>query len=195
MKLLIKRNINHFNQAQVTPCTILPMKHLLGIDSFTDFGNDVLKGVAECSKTNMTELQRHLFTTLQRSPCQLSNVTPDSMSIAQMLEDFRKWKKQTSTSSSNRHISHYKCLLIPEDKDSKIDKYNKTMLMIHNTIINASIYNSIPLTRWTKSDVIMIPKLQNNPKMNRLRVINKFEVDFNLMLKFFWPKAATHQAE
>ena len=41
----------------------------------------------------------------------------------------------------------------------------------------------------------MIPKLQNNPQINRLRVINKFEVDFNLMLKLFWPKAASRQAE
>ena len=105
-----------------------------------------------------------------------------------MSEGFRKWKEQTSTSPSNRHLSHYKCLLIPEEKDSKINKFNKTMLMIHITIINASIYNSIPLTRWTKSDVIMIPKLQNNPQINRLRVINKFEADFNLMHNFFSQK-------
>ena len=66
------------------------MKHLLSIDSFMDFGNDVLKGVADFSKTNMTEVQNHLFTTLQRPPCQLSNVILDSMSIAQMSEGFRK---------------------------------------------------------------------------------------------------------
>ena len=69
------------------------------------------------------------------------------------------------------------------------------MLKIHNTIINASISTSLPLKRRTKSDIIMLPKLQNNPQINRLRVINKFQADFNLMLKFFWSKAATHQAE
>ena len=112
-----------------------------------------------------------------------------------MSDGFRKWKKQTSTSLSNRYISHYNCLLIPEEKDSKTYKFNKMMLIIHNTLMNASIYNSIPLTRWTKSDVIMLPKLQNNPQINRIRVINKVEVDFNLMLELFWPKAATRQAE
>ena len=81
-KLLIKRNINHLNQEQGTPCTILPMKHLFGVDSFTEFGNDILKGVADFSKRNQNEVQKCLFTTLQRSPYQLNNVIPDSMSIA-----------------------------------------------------------------------------------------------------------------
>ena len=53
VKLLIKWNINHLNQAQGTPCTILPMKYLLGINSFMDFGNDSLKGVAYFGKTNL----------------------------------------------------------------------------------------------------------------------------------------------
>ena len=195
VKLLVKRNINHLNQAQGTPCTISPMKQLLGVDSFTEFSNDILKDVADFSNTNLTEVQKHLFTTLQRPPSQLSNVIPDFMSIAQMLNGFRKWKEQTSTSPSNRHLSHYKCLLIPEEKVYKTDKFNKMMLKIHNTILNASIYTSIPLKRWKKLDVIILPKLQNNSQINRLRVINNFEVDFNLMLKFFWPKAATHQAK
>ena len=112
-----------------------------------------------------------------------------------MSEGFRKWKEQTSTSPSNRHLSHYKSLLIPEEKDSKTDKFNKMILKIHNTILNASIYTSISLKRWTTLDVIMLTKLQNNLQINILRVINKFEADFNLMLKLFWPKAATHQAK
>ena len=93
VKLLVKRNINHLNQAQGTPCTISPMKQLLGVDSFTEFSNDILKDVADFSNTNLTEVQKHLFTTLQRPPSQLSNVIPDFMSIAQMLNGFRKWKE------------------------------------------------------------------------------------------------------
>ena len=106
------------------------------------------------------------------------------MSISQMSNGFKKWKKQTSTSPSIRHLSHYKYLLILEKKDSQIDLLNKTMLMIHNTLINASLYNTTLLTRWTKSDVIMIPKIINTPQINRLRVINKFEADFNIVLNF-----------
>ena len=168
------------------------MKQLLGVDSFTEFGNDILKSVADFSNTNLTEVQRQLYTILQRHPSQLSNVIPDFMSISQMSEGFRKWKEQTSTSPSNRHLSHYKCLLIPEEKDSKTDKFNKMMLKIHNAILNASIYTSISLKRWTTLDVIMLTKLQNSPQINRLRVINKFEADFNHILKLFWPKTATH---
>ena len=41
----------------------------------------------------------------------------------------------------------------------------------------------------------MIEKEKNNPRINRLRVINKYEADYNLILKFFWPHQTTHNAE
>ena len=56
VKILIKLNINHLTQAQCTPCTILPINHLLGVDSFTEFGNGILKGVADFSNTNLNEV-------------------------------------------------------------------------------------------------------------------------------------------
>ena len=37
----------------------------------------------------------------------------------------------------------------------------------------------------------MIPKDKDTTNINRLRVINKYDADCNLLLKYFWPKAAT----
>ena len=85
--------------------------------------------------------------------------------------------------------------LNPRKKYSQTDLFNKTILMIHDTLINVSIYNATPLISWIKSDLIMIPKLINNPQINRLRVINKFEGGFNLVLKLFSPKGEIHQLE
>ena len=65
------------------------------------------------------------------------------------------------------------------------------MLSIHNTMINEPLVIDTPLERWTISEVIMIPKDKDTPKINRLRVINKYEADYNLILKYFWPKSAT----
>ena len=103
------------------------------------------------------------------------------------------WREKRSTSPSLRHLGHYKCLLIPENKikDSTIKSFNTTMLSIHNTMINEPLAIGTPLERWTTSDVIMILKYKENTKIDRLRVIHKYKADYNLVLKYFWPKSAT----
>ena len=40
----------------------------------------------------------------------------------------------------------------------------------------------------------MIEKIPVVPRINKLRVINIYEADYNLMLKYFWPKQATKHA-
>ena len=69
------------------------------------------------------------------------------------------------------------------------------MLHIHNVMINSSLSLGVPLQRWTTSEVIMIPKEPNNIQINRLRVINLYEADYNLLLKFFWSHKATQLAD
>ena len=58
-------------------------------------------------------------------------------------------------------------------------------------MVNEPLVIGTPLERWTTSEVIMIPKDKDTTKINRLRVINKYEVDYNLVLKYFWPKSTT----
>ena len=41
----------------------------------------------------------------------------------------------------------------------------------------------------------MIPKERQNININRLRIINNFEADFNLILKFFLPHGVARQLE
>ena len=65
------------------------------------------------------------------------------------------------------------------------------MLYIHNTMINEPLAIGTPLERQNTSEVIMISKDKQTTKINRLRVINKCEADYNLVLKYFQPKSAT----
>ena len=69
------------------------------------------------------------------------------------------------------------------------------MLHIHNIMMHSSSSLVTPLNRWTTSEVLMIPKEPNNIKINLLRLINLYEVDYNLVLKFFWPHKATKLAD
>ena len=51
------------------------------------------------------------------------------------------------------------------------------------------------LTRWLTSIVISLPKDIGRPKIHRLRIINTYESEYNLVLKYFWPKQGMHKAE
>ena len=70
-----------------------------------------------------------------------------------------------------------------------------SILQVHNTILNTSVTSGIPLNRWIIVEVIMIQKEPNNPKIIKLRVLNKLEADYNLVLKYHWPHQTTHYAE
>ena len=41
----------------------------------------------------------------------------------------------------------------------------------------------------------MIENIFNNPRINKLRIINIYEADYNLIQKFFWPKLSTKHTE
>ena len=45
------------------------------------------------------------------------------------------------------------------------------------------------------SIVILLPKDSGSPKIPRIRMINTYELDYNLILKYFWPKYVIHLAE
>ena len=54
--------------------------------------------------------------------------------------------------------------------------------------------NSSPLNRLLVSIVILIPKDHGQPKI-QLRINNTYEADYNLVLKYFWPKQGMKKAE
>ena len=86
--------------------------------------------------------------------------------------------------------------LVSDSKDTNIEhaNFDKAILQTINTIINATIASVVPLTRWLTSLVVMIGKILSVLRINKLRVINIYEVNFDLMLKYFWPKKATKHA-
>ena len=51
------------------------------------------------------------------------------------------------------------------------------------------------LNRWLTSIAMMIEKDRNNVQINRLRIINLYEVDYNFILKFYLPHKATRPSE
>ena len=103
-----------------------------------------------------------------------------------MSDGFKCWKESTNINPSKRYLGHYKCLLNSDgsEHDMKITHFNASIFQLYNTLINTSISIGTPLTRWTTSEVIMVEK-KNNQRINSLRVINKYETDYNIIIKFF----------
>ena len=85
-----------------------------------------------------------------------------------MINCYRKWKEQTSTSTSLRHLGHYKCQISSDgnEHNTTMEDLTVSILQVHNTILNASVISDIPLNRWIIVEVIMIQKEPNNPKIN-----------------------------
>ena len=62
-------------------------------------------------------------------------------------------------------------------------------------MINSAIFTSTSLTRLKKVLSIMIKKEKAISKINCLRIIDKYEADYNLVLKVYWSKITNTIAE
>ena len=195
-KVLTSRNKEHLSQPKDTPFTIAPLKDLLGPDNFTLFGKALLTGTVDLSKLPLFKLQKLYFANLKKSSGVLESPIYPHISIEDMTLGFCKLKESTTTSPSQRHLGHYTSFLVSDSNDTNIEhaNFDKAILQTINTIINATVAFGVPLTRWLTSLVVMIEKIPSVPRINKLRVINIYEADYNLMLKYFWPKQATKHA-
>lgn len=55
--------------------------------------------------------------------------------------------------------------------------------------------NEIALKIWLTLIVILTPKDFERPNIHRLKIINTYESEYNLILKYFRPKQGTKTAE
>ena len=110
---------------------------------------------------------------------------------------FRNWKENTTTSPSGRHLGYHHSLLTPDGVQYSKEKedFSERMWRLHHKITSIALLNARPLRRWLTSIVILILKDKGKPKIHRLRIINTYESEYNLILKYFWPKVGMEKAE
>ena len=84
--IIIKRNKIHLKQAQGTTCTVPPISILLGQDSFTSFGDHILRGTADIDDLPLSEIQKKFFLSLKRK--HISQPIPNALSRASMEKGF-----------------------------------------------------------------------------------------------------------
>ena len=118
-KYIIERNKRHLNQAQGIPCTIEPLKILLGLECRTPFGNSVLEGTVDLTQLPLTKLQQLYFKEMKKTEQPLIKKVKNKISLGEMKYAFTKWKERTTTSPSGRHLylCHYKALTVSDGED------------------------------------------------------------------------------
>ena len=201
--LLIERNIAHFGQAQGSPFTVSPLVDKLGYKGTNNYAHKIIQGEDFTNEFhNMDGGIKAIMKILnngENTPAFAIDINQD-----EFMSGFRKWREETATSPSGRHLGHYKALLRAEfHKDKEGDDQQKTTIknkighQIFKTLFHitmATVLSGETLTRWAKVNSSMIEKVPGHPIINKLRVIHLYEADYNLLLKLLWSRRLTWKA-
>ena len=109
-------------------------------------------------------------------------------------QGIKRWKERTSTSPSGRHLGHYHAQILPRMGEES-ENVTTTFVNIHVTILNLATKQKIVLPRWKEVNTICLPKDTGTPKIHRLRPLNLYEADLNLLLRIILAKRLLRKAE
>jgi hypothetical protein len=117
-----------------------------------------------------------------------------------MCQGFRKWREQTTTSPSNKHLGIYKSLL----NAMKYNIYTKhetihqlqygshintptaeTALQIQHSLMTLAIQHCHTYHRWKIVHNFMLEKIPGVPLLHKLRVIHIYEADWSLIQRYY----------
>ena len=112
------------------------------------------------------------------------------ISLEDYKSGFKKWKESTTTLPSWKHLGYHHSLLVPDGVyyEKEEENFSTRMWSIHHKITSIAIRNEKPLNRWPTSIVSLLIKDGGRPKIHRLILINPYEGEYSLIIKYFWPK-------
>ena len=139
-------------------------------------GTDLLNGSVSNDWCDQQELLREFLTSFS-TPQSVRESHPISTSIeaADVKRGFGRWREQTSTSPSGRHLGHYRAVI-----------QDDTLLRCLTKFLDIAVQWGISISRWQYAINVMLEKDAGCPRINRLRIIHLFEADFNFILKVLW---------
>lgn len=204
-KRLYDRNRLHFSQAHGTPCTTASIIDILGENGTTDAAQRILLGDIP---DDLPKPLEYLFQAMKSTTPMLDS----HYALDDMIQGFSKWRENTTTSPSGKHLGIYKALTnahlfqLRTDDELKNQPINTnstiistpslatTLLQIQNNILNLAIKHEHVLERWKLVHNFFIEKIPGKPLLTKLRVIHIYEADYNILLKFFISKQTLRHA-
>ena len=117
--LIIERNKKHFRQAEFTPLATPHITQSLGFSGTLPIAQDLLKGTADVPTLTPDRFGGEILKKCERRLPE----TPSDIHFDVFKSAYKSWRVGTSTSPSNRHLSHQHALFqphgIPPDKPEK----------------------------------------------------------------------------
>ena len=157
------------------------------------------------------ELEKDIFKELR--PLDFSDLsTVEQIPLDSIKDGYRNWKERTLTSPHSRHLGIFKVWLFEskKERDNRAKYYalppeerkerdnvltTDEFFSIIQDIMNLAIHLNHPLKRWNRVNVYMAPKDVGIPKPNRIRYLNQFDSEINLLRRIIISQRAMHNAE
>ena len=95
------------------------------------------------------------------------------------IQGFNKWKENITTLPPERCIYHMYSFLQPDGKyySNETPDFSKSILQLHHRVTFISLLNVKLLIRSLIAIVLLLPKDNGVPKINRMTIINTYEVE------------------
>jgi hypothetical protein len=186
-RLILQRNIRQFQQAESTPLATPEVIRKIGFGANTRRADKILEGKGDPTDVADDEWSRYLITSMQRHSKELEiEITAEKMT-----NKYKRWKERTRTSPSGRHLGHFHALFRPlkaknkEDRERlegiRLDIIELHAIMLQNAYDNEHVYK-----RWEYILTCMLGKDIGIPRIHRLRVIQLYECNLNLLSSIFF---------
>ena len=123
-----------------------------------------------------------------------------------LIKAFTTWGEKTSTSLVGTHLGHYKVWLrnYMSTENAKEEENNRSnphmtaeqFFHIQARKLNLAITLAHPLRRWQTVHMLLLPKDEDEtPSIDRMRPIDSFDAEINLLRRILVSHRTIHQAE
>ena len=146
--------------------------HHIGYLGNTESAEQILNGTFQ-GRTYLDEYTNKFLLYIGQRP-RIDSFS-DKVGINDFQDFWRSAKENTSSSMSNRHFGHYKSAA-----------KNTILSTLHASFCNAASTTGVSIPRWEKGLTVMLEKIKNNIRVNKLRAILLMEADFNFVNKLMF---------
>mgnify|MGYP000208384865 CR=1 FL=1 len=187
---LLDQTQHHLGKAQGSAFTKPPLTTFLGPAGTTKLAESVLQGKELPSVENMGKAVKAILTSLQTDS---SETIDNSVTKEALAAGLKAWREGTSTSPSHCHLGHYKALVCPlPEKNKPPDDIRDRLLQVQATLMDIAATTGFVYNRWLTIYHSMLEKIAGKPRMEKLRIINIYEADLNLLLGMMFRQLTRH---
>jgi hypothetical protein len=163
---LLDRNIVHFSQEEGTPFTTEQLISIIWEDGCSACALDILEGIIP---PNIFQYPKLFLTEMKKT----RKTLPLNMTIDDMCRGFQKWRENTTTSPSGKHLGIYKSLvnarrynLLTDKEDTTFNNNNNNTLSIAEQclqiqffLITLAISHCHTFKRWKTVHNFLLEKI------------------------------------